>query len=309
MKRLWLTCGAVGVLALSACEDTIGPEGNASPADRQEILAALDSSGYSDESVDGDGFSESYAVAPYAASPFGAAASPDAEVVLPRYWGRRLTGTVSRTRTVNVTGDSATVEMEGTFDGSLRALIPNGDLPPDTLHRVFQHTVRQTALLVKRDANADGRRGWRLAQISPQEWVMTDPAKQTMDITRVVISVNGEVKIDVTDPAALYDVSNHVPRLDLGDEISVRVELANTANTGNTPPEFVFVHSLYADPLGIGWRRMRMEQADDGSYQKTWVARHGGRNRILVDALDSQTFAETGEYRANLWGIPYRIGN
>ncbi len=305
MNRLVMIAVAVGIGSLAACRESFGPDGNASLADREEILAVLDQANFSGETFAADGFSDTYTVSALQSAVFPGPASPDAEVVLPRLWGRRLGPPESRGRTVNVNGETATVDMTAEFNGVLRALVPGEGDTPDTLHRAFRHTAIQHAVLVKRQG--EGRRAWQLDQISPQQWVMTDLAKRTIAITRVVISVNGDQKIEVTDPATLYDVNNHIPRMARGSEISVRVEVANTAGTGHAPPEFVFLHVLHADPSGLAWRRIRVARADDGSYVKTWLARQSGRERIVVDAVDSQTFAESGEYRANLWGIPYRI--
>jgi hypothetical protein len=52
-----------------------------------------------------------------------------------------------------------------------------------------------------------------------------------------------------------------------------------------------------------------MPQDDQGRYVREWTVRFGGRERIGVDAIDSQTFNTDSDddYRANIWGIPYRI--
>ena len=176
---------------------------------------------------------------------------------------------------------------------------------PDTLKRAFRHTASQKLMLVKSDSG--GRRDWHLAQASPQQFVMTDAAKQTIKLTQVTVSVNNVVKIDVTDPTALFDVNNKLPRLQRADVVTVKARLTNST-TGNVPPEFVFLHVLHADPAGLGWRRLPMEKQADGSYQRTWTVRTAGRDRLVVDAIDSQTFNQAaGEYRANVWAIPYRI--
>ena len=52
-----------------------------------------------------------------------------------------------------------------------------------------------------------------------------------------------------------------------------------------------------------------MQDLGGGSFQRSWVVRQTGRDRLVVQALDSQTFqTETGtEARGNAWAVPYRI--
>jgi hypothetical protein len=52
-----------------------------------------------------------------------------------------------------------------------------------------------------------------------------------------------------------------------------------------------------------------MRQREDGMFVRHWIVRFPGRERIVVDAIDSQTFNTDSEddYRANGWGVPYRI--
>jgi hypothetical protein len=52
-----------------------------------------------------------------------------------------------------------------------------------------------------------------------------------------------------------------------------------------------------------------MQAREDGAFVRHWIVRFGGRERMVVDAIDSQAFHTDSEddYRANGWGIPYRI--
>ncbi len=306
MRQWWMLAAGLGALAIAGCENAMGPEGNASAADRQEILAAIDASQFSGEAIDVDGFAENFQAVALGNALYPASASPEVEVTLPRLWGRRFDAGATRTRTVDVSNDTATVSLSAQVDGRLLALFPKDGAPPDTLNRPFRHTVSQQVVLVKADSG--GRRGWHILQVSPQQWVMTDPAKRTIALTRVTVTVNDQVKIDVTDAGARFDVNTKLPRLNRGDVVTVKATLTNTAATGNVPPEFVFLHVLHADPQGLGWRRLQMEKQADGSYQRSWAVRMAGRDRLVVDAIDSQTFTPAaGEYRANVWAVPYRI--
>jgi hypothetical protein len=133
----------------------------------------------------------------------------------------------------------------------------------------------------------------------------------------VTVTVNGVVKLEITDPAAFARVcqpvetaaTRCVPLFTRGDSVRVDVAVANTTGTGNTPPTFAFLSSFHADPNGLGWRRMVMHDNGDRSYSLRWVAQQKGRERIIVEALDSQSFATPSEddYRANVWAIPYQV--
>jgi hypothetical protein len=54
---------------------------------------------------------------------------------------------------------------------------------------------------------------------------------------------------------------------------------------------------------------MQMHDNSDGSFTLSWVAQQRGRERIIVEALDAQTFvtATDDDYRSNVWAIPYEI--
>jgi hypothetical protein len=138
---------------------------------------------------------------------------------------------------------------------------------------------------------------------------MTDAAARTVRITRVVVAVNGDTKLDVSDPTALFDVDNRIPRLHLGDSVSVFAEIENTTGVDNVPPTFVFLHVYHHGPAARGWVRIPMRQRADGVFVRHWIVRFAGRERMVVDAIDSQAFNTDTEddYRANSWGSPYRI--
>ena len=86
---------------------------------------------------------------------------------------------------------------------------------------------------------------------------------------------------------------------------------AVTNSTGGpyVPATFVYLHVRHADPSGIVWHRVRMQDNGDGTYTRTWVAHQTGRDRFAVDAIDAATLVlgSADDYRANVVGIPYRI--
>ncbi|UCG88081.1 MAG: hypothetical protein JSW71_05930 [Gemmatimonadota bacterium] len=300
-----------GTLGLTACADSLGPEGNASQEDREEILTLLDESGYfaDDFGIDGayDG-SQS-------AAPALAPAAELAEVEAPRIWGRRRGFPVRRLVTVDVDPQAGTalVSKEVFFEGRFLLDITEDGQPNPTEKPLEEKLVQYATFrrLPVEAADAQGRR-WRLVAVSPAEWVMTVDSLRTVDITKVVVSVNGVLQLEITDPSEMLDVEGRIPKLNPEDEVTVRAWVENSLDNGNEPDTFVFLHLFHATPVSRAWIRLPMERVItdvDTYYELTWHARHTGRARIAVDAIDAETFTTETEddYRANIWGVPYRI--
>ncbi len=310
----------VGALALTACSDSLslGPD-TASEDDREEILQLLEESGFF---ADGFGLAGVAVNTSVVSGALGASApvtvaevaETDA-VVAPRLWGRRRGRPIRRVITVEVDREAgiATVSKEVVFDGKFLLDITDDDQIIPT-EKPLQETLLLSAKfeLVARDAvDANGRR-WRLLGISPAQWVMTDVEKRTVNITRVQVWVNEVLALEITEPSELVDVADRVPRLHREDHVLVRAWVENGVDNGNDPDTFVFLHLFHANADIRAWirRPMEMVQGDDGvHYERSWTARHIGRSRIAVDAIDAETFTTESEddYRANIWGIPYRI--
>jgi hypothetical protein len=274
MNRYLITAVTLGAFALAACSDTTGL-GNASDEDREEILQLLQESGFFGDEFGTDGVADGAAPAP---APFAAAGAMAAEIEPPRAWGRRHGLPVQRVITIDVDTEAGTalVTKELVFEGE------------DT-----------------------GRR-WRLVAVSPAEVVLTDPSKQTVDIARLEVLVDGEPFLEVEDPSQLFEVDGRVPHLQAEQEVTVKVWVENSSEAGFTPPTFVYLHLFHASLEMRMWVRLPMERVvtDTETYwTRSWVVRHRGRERIAVDALDAGTFATSDgdDYNANIWGIPYII--
>jgi hypothetical protein len=296
--------GAAAVVGLAACGDATGP-GNASPEDRDQVLAILDESGWFKDDFGADGATLDASLT----AALNLSRSGIQDTVDPvRRWGRRRGRPVEREVTVNVANDTARVTAVVTFDGTL-VLDRTDDAQANPTEKPLQEQGVHHAVLVRRaDADNAGRQ-WQLVQLSPWEWRMTDEAKRTVAITSVEIVVNGESRIMVEDPGELFDVNTRVPRLQVGDVVRVIATVDNTTGHDNSPQTFVFLHVFHASPDGRAWIRIPMIPNDEGQFVREWTVRHDGRERIAVDAMDSQTFnTDTDDdYRANGWGIPYRI--
>jgi len=286
-------------------------EGTAPASDQAQVLAAeADQLG---AMVDTEfGVSGAAATAP-PASTTGSSLTADAVATTgdtaPTFWGRlRVVPGGPRPiyhRDVTIQGDTARVEHDVTFHGLL--------LVDTTADGLFNPTAKpladrmtQRAVLVR---DRSERRGWRAVQLSPQNWTVVDASRQTVTVTDVKIYRNDTLLIEVTDPSALFDVANRIPRFRVDDTVKVVAAVRNTTGSGFTPASFVFLHVRHADQLVTTWRRVPMTDNGDGTYQRTWIARRTGIDRFVVDALDSATLllGTADNYRTNEVGIPYRI--
>lgn len=299
-------------LALGACEDASGPEDSLTAQDEADIEAALDASGLAEEDFGELGLAADFSVSSGAFT-FGFPAAFAADTIrLPRFWGRRREQPVERIRDISVSDnrDTALVTFTVRFDGTFMMRTQPGDSTSPGQGKPLREEMIQRALAVRvpADSATDSTR-WRVVALSGQEFQDVDPARRTVAITRVLMTVNGAVRADVTDPRALFRISNQVARLELGDSVLVTAEVSNTTGGDNEPPTFVFLHVLDANPDRRSWRRLPMTPGTGGTFTRSWVVRQTGRARLAVDALDSGTFeTPTGDtYRASIWAVPYRI--
>jgi hypothetical protein len=227
----------------------------------------------------------------------------------PTFWGRlRVVPGGPRPvyhRDVTIQGDTARVEHDITFDGLL-LVDTSADGVFNPTSKPLADRMTQHAVLVRDDSRSHG---WRVVRLSPQDWSVVDASRQTVTVTDVKVYRNDTLLVEVTDPTALFDVTSRVPRFRLGDTVKVVAAVTNTTNSGFTPPSFVYLHVRHASISGTSWRRLKMTDNGDGTYQRSWIARRTGIDRFLVDALDAATLLEgtPDNYRANEVGIPYRI--
>jgi len=298
--QLAVAAAVAGAAALACTEGTApsSPQAQVLAAEQEQLGAMVDSD---------------FGAAGAAATDAGASVSADlaatAGDTAPTFWGRlRVVPGGPRPiyhRDVTIQGDTARVEHDITYDGIL--------LVDTSADGVFNPTAKpladrmtQHAVLVRDDSRPHG---WWVVQLSPQDWTVVDASRQTVTVTDVKVYRNDTLLVEVTDPAALFDVASRVPRFRLGDTVKVVAAVANTTNSGFTPPSFVFLHVRHAALSGTSWRRLKMTDNGDGTYQRSWIARQTGIDRFLVDALDSGVLLEgtADNYRTNEVGIPYRI--
>ena len=162
--------------------------------------------------------------------------------------------------------------------------------------------------------------GWRLVALSPSEFTMIDPARQTVAIGSVTLT--GErTHVTITDPSALLSFGRTdelLPLFRSGEEVKVEARVSNT-DTGFDPATFVFLHVPIVDGAFLSpWQRARIRMRDDGMrgdaaagdgiFTAMWSVSNTGRHHIGVDVLNSRTLQnETDDdYNSTTWGIPYR---
>ena len=303
--QLTLATALIGLAA--ACG-----EGTAPASDQAQVLAAeADQLG---AMVDAEfGVSGAATTAPPASTTTGSGLTADAVATTgdtaPRFWGRlRVVPGGPRPvyhRDVTIQGDTARVEHDIAYRG-IFLVDTSADAMFNPTAKPLADRMTQHAILVR-----DGSRphGWRVIALSPQDWTVVDPDRQTVMVTDVKVYRNDTLLVEVTDPTALLEVTRHVPRFRVDDTVKVVAAVTNTTGSGFTPPSFVFLQVRHADLQGTSWRRVIMVDNGDGTYVRSWIARRTGIDRFVVDALDSATLllGTADNYRTNEVGIPYRI--
>lgn len=168
--------------------------------------------------------------------------------------------------------------------------------------------------------SADTVFGWRLVAISPSQFTMIDPSRQTVSITSVTLS-DGTKTITITDPSALLrlrrDADASIPFFKDGETVKVEAHVTNS-DTGYQPSEFVYLHVPIGGMLFPGPRdrsRIRMwdngqngdATAGDGVYTALWTVRDWGIHHAAVDVINARTLQnETADdYNSTAWGVPY----
>jgi hypothetical protein len=303
MRTLSLALAGALAAALvgAACSDnSIGLN-----ADQAQVQAAYEGlTGYSDND-----FGDLGAIGTTPLSPAFGAASVQDTAIAPLFWGRaRVVRGGPRpivTRTIVVQGDSAWVTRGVDFQGVF-LVDTSADATFNPTSKPLADGVRQRAVFV-RDASAP--HGWRAVALTLLNWQNTDVSRRTVQIRDVTVYVNDSVRLAVDDPDSLITIDPIVPRFHEGDTVRVVAHVDNATGGGFSPATLVFLHVRHADPTGIRWRRVPMIDNGNGEFERRWVARHSGRDRFVVDALDAATLVlgTADNYRSNEWGIPFRV--
>ncbi|HTM00301.1 MAG TPA: choice-of-anchor X domain-containing protein [Candidatus Omnitrophota bacterium] len=246
----------------------------------------------------------------------------------PIHWGRRRTPSDRPSERIVdfiLPPDSgrAVVRVTVRFDGWLYV-----DRTDDGLRNPGKKPVRdqavRTALFRKiwfhaDSSSADSMFGWRLVALSPVEFSMIDPARQTVAIRSVTVTTPAGATT-ITDPTAflsLRDGGPAVPSTMFGQAVKVEAEVTNT-DRSYRPSEFVYLHvPINMRPFPGPFDRVRIRMRDDGSngdlkagdgiYTAQWTVQDVGRHHLAVDVLSARCLqTESGDdYNSTTWGIPY----
>jgi hypothetical protein len=303
MRSLRFALAAVTAVALvgAACSDTstgLNP-------DQTAVRAAYDGlTGYTDED-----FGDTGAIGTDAAAPVSANLSVQDAASAPLFWGRDrvVRGGPRPVRTLNIVvqGDSAWVTRGVSFQGIfLVDTSADGTFNPSS--KPLADGVQQGAVFVRDGAAAHG---WRPVALTLLNWQTTAPDRRTVQVQSVAIYRNDTLQLQVDNPDSLIAVDTKIPKLHEGDTVRVVAHVENTTGGTFSPSTFVFLHLRHADPVAIRWRRVMMADDGNGDFSLSWIVRHTGRDRFVVDALDAATLqlGTADNYRANEWGIPFLV--
>ncbi len=311
MKKSLMYLSVAAAVALAACQEG-SVLGAVSEDDRSDIIAELEASALLGEAFGDDGLSTSATASAYTGDDDPNTNAGD-DSKAPQAWGRKLGRPVRRNINIEVEGNTATVTRTLVFEGEFLLRNPDAVAP---VAKPANHTMTQSAVLQRLereevDEATGRRRRWKLVAISPQEWLMTAADEQTVVIERVEIFVNGESVVVIEDPSMLFEVAGRMPRFEAGAEVKVTAKVRNfTIDREGNAATWVYLHVFHANADRRRWARLPMTFNEDTRlYERGWIVRHDGRERLLVDAIDADSFTLTRDdnYRANLWGIPYRI--
>jgi len=291
---------AVALVGAACSESSTGMS-----ADQVAVQATYDGlTGYTDND-----FGDPGVVGTAAASVVGGVQSILDTAIAPRFWGRlRVVPGGPRpifTRDITVQGDSAWVTRSASFQG-IFLVDTSADSTFNPNSKPLDDGVQQRAVFV-RDRTAT--RGWRAVALTLLNWQNTALDRRTVQIQNVAVFVNGAPVLQVSNPDSLIAVDTRVPLFHAGDTVRVTMHVANSTGGSFSPPTFGFLHVRHADPTGIRWRRVPMQDDGNGDFERSWVVRFTGRDRFVVDALDAATLelGSADNYRSNEWGIPFRV--
>ena len=291
---------AVALVGAACSESSTGMS-----ADQVAVQAAYDGlTGYTDND-----FGDPGVTGTVSASVVGGVQSVQDTAIAPLFWGRlRVVPGGPRpifTRDIVVQGDSAWVTRSVSFQG-IFLVDTSADAMFNPTSKPLDDGVQQRAVFVRDRASA---RGWRAVSLTLLNWQNTAVDRRTVQIQSVAVFVNRAPVLQVSNPDSLIAVDTRVPLFHEGDTVKVTMHVANTTGGTFSPATFGFLHVRHADPMGIRWRRVPMKDDGNGDFERSWVVRFTGRDRLVVDALDAATLelGSADNYRSNEWGIPFRV--
>ncbi|MEW6365661.1 MAG: hypothetical protein AB1714_13615 [Acidobacteriota bacterium] len=275
--------------------------------DKKEIMKLASKSDFFTSYLTGDRRNAGSGCPAVADSSVAQAATSNGGAILPERWWRKLAGEPVRNWSITVIGDTATASVVTDADATLYVdTTHDGVKNPGT--KPIEDRITRYSTWVKTDGK------WKLSEISAAQVNLREMARQTVFITEVKVSVNGQLVRDVTDPTEKMSVDTEILRVHNGDVVTVESAVSNSSQSGLDPLTYVYCH-----PNRPSGRRDLM--FDDGVNGGDKVAADGiwtyeytvnlnpGVHFAAVDALDSLCLQnETDDdYNSNAWGMPYVV--
>ncbi len=282
----------VGAAALAgalwlACSDSTGPSDD---EDVRELVNGRYAAYFNDDEAYGGG-----------RPPGGDGSLPglgrDEEATLPVHWWRTVT---YAKRTVYVTVEAPYVQADVMVKDDIRGLMyidrsPNKILDPGTKPFAVERTR------YGRFERASSDDPWELKAISPASYSVQEQGRQTITVTSVRVVTGAGYDRTFEDTAELIPL-DELPKVWLGETVTVTVKTKNTSGEGWVPKSFCFLHH--------DWNRYYMfpgeKQTFEGEYRITATSgvRHGGVSAIDAGTLQNET---EDDYNADGWSLPFEV--
>lgn len=226
------------------------------------------------------------------------------------WWYRSPAAPVTKTYTVQVTGDTALVTVNRQRDW-----VFNLDLDHDLTFgtKTAEHEAVRYAIFTRGSSveGATNNSAWQLSSITVAEATMRDDTLDTLAIEELTATVGGETVFNHTAAAAYIDLDD-IPTLTAGAEVVVTAKATNSSGE-----VVVYLHNRAFRRL----RHTRWIMFDDGQrggdqtegddvYTGTYtVPTTPGYYHVAIDVISRSAFDDesTDNYSAYAWIFPYKV--
>lgn len=238
----------------------------------------------------------------------GKAATP----ILPRGWGRRITGVERSVEVERVDDTTAIATVVHTFTGQIR-IAAKYSLQDTTFTIITKSFTLTTSRRIKFFKNPLNR--WVPREVTP----VKGGTEGSQIVIRRVDVLLGTDSIGITDPNDYFlrlprFGGREVPEFGQLTPMTVRVTVTSTASD----TDFVSLHRPWM-MVGPGvfrplHARMNLvSQTQTGSsyervYELSWNAHVSGRHHVFVEAVTRESlFDDAAPFSSQMWGVPYIV--
>ncbi|MCB9358112.1 MAG: hypothetical protein H6508_01245 [Calditrichaeota bacterium] len=207
--------------------------------------------------------------------------------------------------------DHATLTRVRRFNGDFRLLTEVSEESMETLDKPMYNELVRRAYAIRIGDSPYPRRNWRIVEITPEVMRSVDPNPNTVELLNVtVVDAQNRVILDITDPLETYFDREDLPRVAVGEQVTVYVE-----TEGAFPgPIGMLRPNVYANGR---MPRLQLRDdgvepdmiAEDGIYSGTYViGPRVGLHHVGLDFIDYGTiYDDEAPYNSTGWGIPYAV--